>query len=86
MYYLYILKSLVDQKAYIGTTKNLYKRFKQHNTGLVKSTKHRKPFLLVHSEKFNSLSDARKKEWFFKCTPQGGKLKRKILEIAGVAA
>jgi len=85
MFYVYILKSLIDQNGYIGTTKNLEERLNQHNTGLVCSTARRKPFILVYSEEFQTLSDARKREWFLKCTPQGGKLKRRILDMAGVA-
>lgn len=81
MYYLYILKSLKDNKGYTGVTKNIKKRLQYHNTGRVKSTKSRKPFVLVHKEEFKLLSEARKKEWFYKCTPQGGKLKRKILSL-----
>ena len=71
-----------DGKGYVGTAKNVKKRLGQHNSGRVKSTKHRRPFTIVHVEKFKTLSKARKREWFLKCTPQGGKLKRKILEMA----
>ena len=80
MYYLYISKSLKDNKGYIGVTKDIKKRLQEHNSGKVKSTKHRRPFMIIHTEEFKTLSEARKKEWFYKCTPQGGKLKRKILE------
>ena len=82
MYYLYILKSQKDKKSYIGTTENIEKRLKNHNAGRVKSTKHRRPFVVIHTERFKTLSEARKKEWFYKYTPQGGKLKRRILETA----
>jgi len=82
MYYLYISKSLKDNKGYIGVTKDIKKRLQEHNSGKVKSTKHRRPFMIIHTEEFKTLSEARKKEWFYKCTPQGGKLKRKILETA----
>jgi putative endonuclease len=78
--YLYILKSLKDNKLYVGVTKNLQKRFKQHNLGFVRSTKIRRPFILIYSEKFSTLSEARKKEWEFKCTPWGGKLKKELAE------
>jgi len=82
MYYLYILKSLKDNKSYIGVTKDIQKRLREHNSGRVKSTKYRRPLVITHTEKFETLSEARKKEWFYKYTPQGGKLKRKILESA----
>lgn len=40
MYYIYVLKSFVDGKLYIGYTDNLKRRFKEHNDGENISTKH----------------------------------------------
>ena len=71
--------------GYVGVTDNLKRRFIEHNSGKTKSTKYRTPFILVHTEGFQTSSEARKREWFLKCTPQGGKFKRKILDMAGVA-
>ena len=82
MYYVYILKSSKDGKLYTGHTVNLKQRLHRHNMGGVRSTKNRWPFTAVHVEEFSSVAEARKKEWFYKCTPQGGKLKKKILEMA----
>jgi len=78
-YYVYILKSLKDRNLYIGITNNLQKRLEEHNSGVVKSTKNRKPLILVYQEIYSTLSEARKKEWFLKNTPQGGKLKKKLV-------
>ena len=50
MFYTYILKSLKDGKLYIGFTKDLKNRLKEHNKGLVSITKNRKPFELVYYE------------------------------------
>lgn len=86
MFCLYILKSKIRNYSYVGVTNNLERRLKEHNTGINKTTKSYKPFLLVHRENYKTLSEARKREWFLKCTPQGGKIKRKILNMAGVAA
>jgi len=77
-YYLYILKSLKDKKLYVGVTKNLIKRIKEHNSGIARATKCRRPLILVWSENYKTLSEARKREWFLKNTPQGGKLKKKL--------
>ena len=50
----------------------------------MKSTKSRRPLSLVFSKKFETLSEARKKEWELKYTPWGGKLKRTLVsEAAG---
>jgi len=86
MFYLYILKSKNKNYNYVGVTNDLERRLKEHNIGLNKSTSPYKPFLLVYQENYKTLSEARKREWFLKCTPQGGKLKRKILIMTGVAA
>jgi len=71
-----------DNRGYVGTTTNVNRRLQEHNKGRVRSTKNRWPFTAVHVEEFSSVAEARKKEWFYKCTPQGGKLKKKILEMA----
>ncbi len=62
MYYLYVLKSLKDGNLYTGSTIDLKKRFKEHNGGLVRSTKHRRPFELVYYEAYCSEKDARLRE------------------------
>jgi putative endonuclease len=66
MFTVYILKSLTDQKRYIGLTENLERRLNDHNSGLVKSTKNKRPLKLIHSEQFQSKSEALKRERFFK--------------------
>ena len=66
MYYVYILKSLKDGKKYIGSTTDFERRLREHNSGGCSSTKHRKPFELVHIEEFNDKKVARKREYFFK--------------------
>jgi putative endonuclease len=66
MYFVYVLKSVKDSKLYYGFTENLEKRLSQHNAGLVTSTKSRRPFILIYSEKVDSLENARRKEKYFK--------------------
>lgn len=86
MFYLYILKSIKRNYNYLGVTNNLNRRFSEHNAGNNKSTRPYRPFVIVHTEEYKTLSEARRREHFLKFTPQGGKLKRKILNAAGVAA
>ena len=62
LYYVYIIKSLKDNKYYIGQTSNLDKRLLVHNNGCVSSTKNRRPFIVVYKEEFNSKTEAIKKE------------------------
>ncbi len=66
MYFVYILKSLKDNKFYYGSTNNLDNRIALHNTGKVKSTKGRTPFVLHYSENFETRSEAYRREMFFK--------------------
>ena len=62
MFFCYILKSLRSSKYYIGSTENLDKRLKLHNTGKVRSTKSDMPWQRIYFESFESLSNARKRE------------------------
>ena len=62
MFFTYILKSKKDSKLYIGYARDLKKRFKEHNSGLVESTRSRKPFSLVYYESYVSKQDAVKCE------------------------
>ena len=54
MYFVYVLKSLQDNNFYTGFTANVEKRLLEHNEGLTKSTKHRKPFELIYYDKKKS--------------------------------
>jgi len=66
MFYAYILKSLKDDKYYYGSTSDLDKRLKYHNSGKVRSTKNRQPLILIYSESFETKTLAIKREMFFK--------------------
>jgi putative endonuclease len=62
MFYVYILKSLRDEKHYIGSTKNLEQRIKDHNRGKSPSVKSRAPFVLVYQEFYQSRIEAIRRE------------------------
>ncbi|MHB1686248.1 MAG: GIY-YIG nuclease family protein [Ignavibacteriaceae bacterium] len=66
MYYVYILLSQKDDHRYIGYTKDLGRRLSEHNSGLVKSTKNRKPLKLVYFEEYEEKSTAMNREKYFK--------------------
>jgi putative endonuclease len=61
-YYVYILKSQKDGLLYIGQTGNLKKRLDTHNSGRVRSTRHRLPLELIYQEEFADRSQAIKRE------------------------
>jgi putative endonuclease len=52
MYYVYLLRSENDNSFYIGSTKDLKKRFDQHNNGQSIATKSNIPWVLVYYEAF----------------------------------
>jgi len=64
--FIYILLSEKDKGIYIGSTRDLIKRFKQHSNGKVQSTKSRRPLKLIYSEEFDSYSAAFKREKYLK--------------------
>ncbi|OIP57244.1 MAG: excinuclease ABC subunit C [Candidatus Levybacteria bacterium CG_4_10_14_0_2_um_filter_36_16] len=66
MYYVYILKSEKDKSLYTGYTKDLKKRYKEHNNGLSKATKSRRPYQLIFYEAFVNMKDAKKREEYLK--------------------
>lgn len=62
MFYVYVLKSKRDNKAYIGYSSDLRRRLKEHNQGFSKATEKRRPFILVYYEAYHAKSDARRRE------------------------
>ncbi len=76
MFYSYILKSKNDGKMYTGFTKDLRKRFKEHNDkdGEPSYTRKRGPFDLIYYEACLNEYDARSREKYLK----SGKGKRYI--------
>jgi putative endonuclease len=66
MYYVYILHSQKDDKLYVGCTNDLERRFREHNSRKVSSTKNRAPLELVFYESFINKKDAFAREQWFK--------------------
>jgi len=62
MFYVYLLQSAMDNKLYTGYTNNLKRRLVEHNKGLNKSTRPRRPLGLVYYEAYISQADAEKRE------------------------
>jgi putative endonuclease len=75
------LKSINNSWYYIGSTKNLKKRFKEHNSGMSKSAKFYKPFELVYYEDYPCYSLARKREIDLKKNGQQKEILFKKLEV-----
>ena len=81
MFYVYVLKSLKDNKYYFGQTDNVSKRVNLHNSGKVDSTKTRIPFVLIGYKTFKSRSEAR---WFEYNIKNHSDKKRKFLKEINV--
>ena len=62
MFFVYIVKSQIDDTTYIGSTEFLEKRVKEHNQGKTKSIKHKLPVDIVYYEAYLTKTLARKRE------------------------
>jgi putative endonuclease len=78
MYFVYILKSLKDNKYYIGSTSDIQKRLIFHNSGLQRSTKSRVPFELVYQEEYPDKRSAIAREMQIK-SYKGGEAFKKLI-------
>ncbi len=79
MFYVYILRSKKDDDLYTGSTNDLKRRFKEHNSGMVLSTKSRIPFEIVYYEAYKSEKDCREREHNLKLRANAlAQLKRRI--------
>ncbi|SNS53102.1 putative endonuclease [Ekhidna lutea] len=66
MFYVYAIKSEDRNYIYVGLSNNLERRLKEHNEGKNKTTKPYRPFVLIHSETFETRIEARKREKYLK--------------------
>lgn len=78
IYTVYVLKSLIADKSYVGFTDNMGRRLKEHNSGLNYYTKRYKPWKLIYQEEFDVFSEAVKREKYLK-SASGRKLVLKQL-------
>lgn len=78
-YYVYVLRSLKDNRFYIGYSADLKKRFEEHQKGVVTSTKSRASFELIFYEAYRNKYDAIRREKYFK-TSRGKSTLRQMLK------
>ena len=79
-YFVYIIRSLKDNRFYTGFTDNLDRRLNEHDKGKTStvSTLKREPFELVHVEIADNRIEARKLEKFFK-SGMGREIRNEII-------
>jgi putative endonuclease len=76
MFTVYILQSLKNRRYYIGHTNNIDSRLERHNKGLVRSTKSFIPWKIIYTEKYNTKSEAYRRELEIKSYKGGIKFKK----------
>ncbi|OGM99100.1 MAG: hypothetical protein A2817_01225 [Candidatus Yanofskybacteria bacterium RIFCSPHIGHO2_01_FULL_39_8b] len=80
MFTVYVLKSLKNEKRYIGyTSKKLDIRLAEHNSGNSSWTRNNGPFQFVYQEEYQTKTEAIKREKFLK-SGQGRKFLDQILK------
>lgn len=79
-FYVYVLKSKVKNFIYVGFTKNLKKRFIEHNNREEISTKPYVPFDLIFYEAYRNEKDAKRREEYFKTTKGKTTLRQMLRE------
>lgn len=78
-YYVYFLKSVINNKVYVGyTSKDPKIRLIEHNGAKNKWTGDNRPFVLVYYEDYCCKTDAIRREKFYK-SRLGLKIKKAIL-------
>lgn len=76
MFYVYLLQS--KGHTYVGSTSDLKRRFKEHNSGQNLSTKRYMPWELIFYEAYINKNDATRREHYLKTT-QGRRALKKML-------
>ena len=79
MFYVYVLRSLKNNKQYTGfTSKKPLARLEEHNNGSNVFTIQNGPFELIHAEEHKDESFARKRERFLKTGHGRSFLKKRL--------
>jgi len=84
MYYVYIIKSEIVEKYYIGYTSNIINRLKHHNSGANRSTKPFHPWKIIYTETYNTKKEAWLRERQIK-SYKGGEAFKKLVNHGEVA-
>ncbi|PVD51730.1 endonuclease [Terrimonas sp.] len=66
MFFVYVIRSEIDERFYVGLTEDVERRLKEHNSKKTKSTKGYIPWKLCFFETFKTRIEARKREIYLK--------------------
>ncbi|RLD21238.1 MAG: GIY-YIG nuclease family protein [Bacteroidetes bacterium] len=64
--YVYVLKSKLHWRFYVGMSKDVSNRIKEHNAGRTRSTKGYRPWQLFFTEEYETVGQARTREKYLK--------------------
>jgi len=78
-FYVYVIRSIVFERNYVGFTKDVESRLMEHNSGKTQSTRPYIPWKLVFFEKFSAKVEAIKREKFLKSGQGRDYVKHKLL-------
>ena len=78
MWHVYILRSEIRERYYIGVTESVPKRFVEHNKGKSRATRPFRPWKIIHIEDFIDKREAYKREYYLK-HPKGYLEKLRII-------
>ena len=81
VHYVYVLQSTKDFRLYTGRASNLRRRYQEHQSGKVASTRSRRPLLLIFYEAFTKEEDAIRRERYLK-TDKGRSTLRMMLQAS----
>ncbi|MCX5694748.1 MAG: GIY-YIG nuclease family protein [Candidatus Omnitrophica bacterium] len=80
MFYVYVLLNDAKTRTYTGVSDDVDERLKEHNSGRVKSSSSYRPYKVIHTEFFTTLSEARQREKFYKSTTGRRRLKEMLFK------
>lgn len=76
MFVVYVLRSNIAAKSYVGVTNNLERRLREHNSGKHAYTKRYTPWEIIHKEEFEEFQEARNREKYLKSASGRKSLKK----------
>jgi len=79
-YFVYILRSDLNGRFYVGFSGAPDRRLKEHNAGKVRSTKPYRPWCLVYHERYDDAPSAMRRERQLKSMKSASYLRRLIDE------
>lgn len=79
IFVVYVLKSRIARKSYVGLTDNVARRLKEHNSGKHFYTKRYMPWEVIYQEKFANFREARSREKYLKST-SGRRFLKKLFQ------